>query len=309
MTFEAELPSVTVLKVCAKPRPSTHVIVFANEKGGVGKSTLAFHHAVALASRGHKVAVIDLDRRQQSLARALGNRENTARCLGKKLPCPRHAVLHQPNGPQLHQEIARIGSGCDFVIVDVPGTDSPLARYAIALADTLVTPINPSHFDLDVLGHFDPVRGTLREPGPFASCVRDINAERARVGRPLGSWIVVKNRVRKAERNQQARVDKALAQLATEMGFEIGEGLSERVVYRELLSFGLTCQDLKRIPELGRNKPAASKEIDLVVDCLSATGSEECEAVSPGQSRTSAPIANRVTTRFREQMEAHAHPL
>lgn len=309
MTFEAELPGVTVLKVCARPRPASHVIVFANEKGGVGKSTLAFHHAVALSSRGHKVAVIDLDRRQQSLARAIGNRENTARCLGKDLPCPRHSVLHQLNGPQLHQEIARIGNGCDFVIIDVPGTDSPLARYAIALADTLVTPINASHFDLDLLGHFDPVRGTLQEPGPFASCVRDINSERARLGRPIGSWIVVKNRVRKAERCQQARVDKALAQLAPEMGFEVGEGLSERVVYRELLSFGLTCQDLKRIPELGRTKPQASKEIDTIVSRVAAAEAKDCKASNPVPTRANAPIASKVTTRFREHIEAHAHPL
>lgn len=309
MSFEAELPSVTVSRVCAKPRPASHVIVFANEKGGVGKSTLAFHQAVALAINGHKVAAIDLDRRQKSLSRAIANRENTARCLGRALPSPRHDVLHQPSGPQLHQEIARIGSGCDFVIIDVPGTDSPLARYAIALADTLVTPINASHFDLDLLGQFDPVRGTLREPGPFASCVRDINDERARLGRPLGSWIVVKNRVRRAERCQQARVDNALAQLAPEMGFEVGEGLSERVIYRELLPFGLTCPDLSRIPELGRDKPQASWEIEKILCRLTGIMGELRGAMAARPARNAVPIGKKVTTRFREHIMAHAHPL
>ena len=307
MSFEAELPAITALKACAKPRPGSHVIVFANEKGGVGKSTLAFHHAVTLANRGHKVAAIDLDRRQQSLDRALASRENTARCLGKELPCPRHAVLTQPRGVQLHQEIARVGSGCDFVIIDAPGADSPIARYAIALADTLVTPINCSHFDLDLLGRFDPVRGTLREPGPFAACVRDINDERARLGRPLREWLVVKNRVRRAERSQLARVEKALVQLAPEMGFEVEEGLSERVVYRELLPFGLTCHDLKRIPELGRNKPQASREIDAVVSRLAALHGEQGAKLAGY--RSNAPVAAKVSSAFRAMLDAHANPL
>lgn len=309
MSSVAEFPCVTVSKVCAKPRPSTCVIVYANEKGGVGKSTLAFHHAIALANGGHKVAAIDLDRRQQSLARAIANRENTARCLGKALPSPRYGVLHQQSGTQLHQEIGRIGSDCDFVIIDVPGTDSPLARYAMALADTLVTPINASHFDLDVLGHFDPVSGALRQPGPFASCVRDINTERARAGRPLGSWIVVKNRVRKAERCQQARVDNALTQLAGEMEFEVSDGLSERVIYRELLPFGLTCQDLHRIPEIGRSTPQASREIEKIVCRLTGIESERDRVIATRPARNIAPIGSRVTTRFREHMLAHAHPL
>lgn len=308
MTFEAELPQVTVQKVCAKPRPASHVIVFANEKGGVGKSTLAFHNAIELSSRGFKVAAIDLDRRQQSLDRAIVNRETTARCLGKELPTPRHAVLNQSSGPLLLQEIARIGSDCDFVIVDVPGSDSPLARYAIALADTLVTPINASHFDLDLLGRFDPVRGNLREPGPFAACVRDINAERARRGRPLAAWMVVKNRVRNSELCQQARVDKALAQLAPVMGFEVGEGLSERVVYRELLPFGLIAQDLKRIPELGRQKRQASREVAEVVEHLAHLMAGETAGRNTQPPHSAARVGHSVSTHFRETIEAYAHP-
>src|SRR3546814_1172915 len=53
-----------------------HVIVFGNEKGGTGKSTTAMHVAIALAAGGSKVATIDLDARQKTLARYLENRRN-----------------------------------------------------------------------------------------------------------------------------------------------------------------------------------------------------------------------------------------
>jgi chromosome partitioning protein len=68
---DGEHPRVVLADVANRPRGTAKVITVANEKGGVGKSTLAFHLAVALADIGHKVLAVDLDRRQQSLSRAL----------------------------------------------------------------------------------------------------------------------------------------------------------------------------------------------------------------------------------------------
>ncbi len=109
-----------------RARAKAKVITLANEKGGVGKSTLAFHLAVALADCGHKVLAVDLDRRQQTLTRALTNRDGTARRLGVRLPLPRHVLLQQPSGAMLCQEIARLGWDCDYVVIDAPGHDSRL---------------------------------------------------------------------------------------------------------------------------------------------------------------------------------------
>lgn len=260
-------PLVVVQDILSRPRPQGHVIVFANEKGGVGKSTLAFHCAVALCDAGHKVAAIDLDRHQQTLTSALANREATARSLQVDLPRPRHAVLHNQSGAQMSQEIARIGSSCDFIVIDAAGHDSAIARRAIAFADTLVTPVNSSFVDVDLLGKLDPVTMHLKEPGHFGRLVNELREERVRCGMVPLDWIVMKNRARSAEVRQQVRIDQALERLAGRIGFRIGQGLSERVAYRELFLFGLTHLDLKRIPRLARMQARTGEEIlRLVAD-------------------------------------------
>lgn len=265
--YDGEHPAVTLRAVCSRPRPRAHVIVFANEKGGVGKSTLAFHTAVALAHAGYKVLAIDLDRRQCSLETAFGNRDATARSLQVALPRPHHIVLHKPSGAMLNQEINRVGTQCDIVLIDVAGHDSAIARYAIAMADTLVTPVNSSAVDLDLMGKFSPVTRRLKKPGHFAMLVNDLRGERARLGLPQLDWVVVKNRVRSTELRQQAWVDNALRQLAPKIGIRLGAGFSERVAYRELFPFGLTHLDLRLIPGLGPSRPSAGNEIlGLVAD-------------------------------------------
>ena len=87
---EGEHPRVVLADIASRPRPPAKIITVANEKGGVGKSTVAFHLAVALADTGHKVLALDLDRRQQSLTRAFTNRSGTAKRLKVRLPLPRH---------------------------------------------------------------------------------------------------------------------------------------------------------------------------------------------------------------------------
>ena len=189
-------------------RPKTfggaHVIVFANEKGGVGKSTAAFHTCISLVNEGARVLAIDLDPRQSSLARALENREGTSRRLGLKLPQPRYTVLTHQTDAGLHQEIARIGTGFDFVVIDVAGHDSAIARHAIVLADSLVTPVNDSFVDLDVLGRIDPTNLQFKGLGCFTRLVHDLTENRARRGKLSLDWIVLQNRLRnRGARNEQ----------------------------------------------------------------------------------------------------------
>ena len=121
-------PGVVMHDVTSRPRPNGHVIVFANEKGGVGKSTLAFHTAIALCDAGKKVAVIDLDHGQATLSGALTNREATCRLLKVGLPSPRHVAFSQTSAACLSQEIARIGSDCAYILIDIAGSDSPYQK-------------------------------------------------------------------------------------------------------------------------------------------------------------------------------------
>jgi chromosome partitioning protein len=261
VSLVSEDPEIVVSDVADRPRPAAKVIVVANEKGGVGKSTIAFHLSVALADAGLRVAAFDLDRRQQSLCSALSRRDGTARRLKLDLPQPRHQVLHVQSGSMLCQEICRIGWKCDVVVIDAAGADSPIARRSIAIADILVTPVNSSFVDLDLLGKFHPTTMELTAQGCFAVTVNEIRASRVRHGMPCLDWVVVQNRMRRGFSHNQNRIEAALQQLAPQIGFRLVEGLAERVAYRELFLLGLTHLDLRRIPAFARTKTDANREI------------------------------------------------
>lgn len=266
--LDGEHPRVVVADVAERPRPPARIITVANEKGGVGKSTVAFHLSVALADTGHKVLALDLDRRQQTLTRALTNREGTARRLGVRLPQPRHLLLQQHSGSVLCQEIARLGWDCDYVVIDAAGHDSGIARRAVAIANLLVSPVNSSFLDLDLLGRFHPVSNKLLGPGCFAAMVEELRASRQEAGLGELDWLVLQNRKRRDTSHNQGRIEAALKRMAPRLGFRLGSGLSERVAYRELFLLGLTHLDLHRIPQLARTKTVAANEVRLLLDEL-----------------------------------------
>ncbi len=248
-----------------RPHIDAHVIVFANEKGGVGKSTLAFHTVVALGNAGHNVAVFDLDSRQQTLSRALENREGTSRRLKIELPQPRYVTVNQQTGAMLAQEIARVGSAAEYIIIDVAGHDSPFARRAIAMADTLITPINNSFVDLDLLGRYDPFTMKLKSFGPFARLVQELREARDHENQPPFDWLVMPNRTSSVRSHNQTKIDEALSDLAPKAGFRLASGLGERVAYRDLFLMGLTMLDLKFIPEFAKAAPTAKSEIKQLI--------------------------------------------
>ena len=268
VAVDGEHPRVVVADIASRPKTNARIITVANEKGGVGKTTVAFHLAVALADTGHKVLAIDLDRRQQSLTRALTNRDGTAKRLGVRLPLPRHLLLQQPSGAQLCQEVARAGWDCDYVVIDAAGHDSPIARRAIALADLLVSPVNSSFVDLDLLGRFHPVTNKLLGAGCFATMVTELRQARAELGQPVLDWLVLQNRKRRDNSKNQDQVEAALRRLAPRLDFRLGAGLFERVAYRELFQLGLTHLDLRRIPDLARTKMVAAREVMSLLDDL-----------------------------------------
>jgi chromosome partitioning protein len=223
---------------------------------------------VALAHQGLRVLAVDCDRRQQTLQRFLDARDATARTLKIALPRPSHVVLDKQSGALLTQEIARVDAGSDFVLIDLAGQDSPLARRAIALADTVVTPVNCSPTDLDALGWINPVTHRFRQAGPFATIVAALREERIARGQASFDWIVAKNRVRNREQRLIAAIDANLATMGRHLGFRTIDGLTERVGYRELMPFGLTQLDLRLIPELGAGRPANLRELRALTEAL-----------------------------------------
>jgi len=242
---------------------SAHVVVLGNEKGGSGKSTTALHIAVALMKAGQRVATIDLDCRQQSFTRYIANRESWARRSGVDLELPLHTCIRLGNTMQiadneaseLEQFMAAVSAverSHDFIVIDTPGSDSYLMRLAHAMADTLVTPINDSFLDFDVLGTVDAVDYTVTGESHYAAMVRDARRKRRQLDGAGTDWIVVRNRLSVLGSRNRQLVSDGLKQLSLRLGFRAIDGLAERVVYREFFPRGLTALDELNEACLGR---------------------------------------------------------
>lgn len=259
-----ERPKFSQLSLAKK----SHIIVFANEKGGVGKSTTAFHTCIALCNKGLKVAALDVDLRQLTFDRALNARLESARDCGVELPGPQQILLAQSTEAELETKIRMAQIDNAFIVIDVGGHDSPIARRAISMADTIVTPVNDSFIDLDMLGRIDPRTGELKTLGAFARLVEHLREPGlARRERAL-DWVVMQNRMRSLATKNERKVVEALAAIAPVAGFRLVPGLRERVVYRELFPLGLTLFDVEKIPNLGGAQPAARDEIFDMLDAL-----------------------------------------
>lgn len=238
-----------------------HFITFANEKGGTGKSTTAVHSAVALAARGHKVAALDLDTRQRTLGRYLDNRATTMERLGADLPMPAHATFDPARDASIDDVIERIRGDAEIVIIDTPGRDDPHSRAAMVRADTLVTPINDSFVDLDLIGEVDAETYRVRRPSFYAELVWKSRTQRAKTHGSSVDWVVLRNRMQHIEARNMRRVGEALAELSRRVGFRIIPGLGERVIYRELFPKGLTLLDLHAIDGASLSHVAARQEL------------------------------------------------
>jgi chromosome partitioning protein len=218
------------------------IIVVGNEKGGAGKSTIAVHLAVALAHDASKVAVLDLDQRQQSMAHFFANRARWIAANGAALP--------QPTLVEGVSDVAGLGAaldgldGIEYLVIDTPGADTELSRAAHQRADLIVTPMNDSFMDFDMLGVVDPVSLDLVRPSLYSETVWEARKLRAAErGRSI-DWVVLRNRLSSSEPRNRKRVDERVKALSRRVGFRTLQGLRDRVIYRELFPFGLTVADL-----------------------------------------------------------------
>ncbi len=241
-----------------RPRPlkRPHVVVLGNEKGGSGKSTTTMHLIVALLHDGYKVGSIDLDARQGTLSRYVENRREFARAEGLKLPLPEHrAVLRSTldsaaagrddEAVRLAAALAALAD-CDFVMIDTPGSDNSLSRLGHARADTLITPLNDSFLDLDLLARLDASGKRIKGPSLYAEMVWDQRKQRALNDGGSIDWIVMRNRLSSLDARNKRQIGRLLDELARRIGFRQAPGFTERVVFRELFPRGLTLLDLRQ---------------------------------------------------------------
>ncbi len=233
-----------------------HVIVFGNEKGGSGKSTAAMHIAVALLRDGARVGTIDVDARQGTFTRYIENRRAWAAAKGLGTPLPEHRPIPpstMTTRPEAEaDEKARLDAAfadllpvCDYIIADTPGSDTFLSRHAHTYADTLVTPLNDSFVDLDLLARVDPETLKVVRPSIYAETVWKQRQLRAMSGGKPVDWLVMRNRLSALAARNKRDMGAVLESLARRIGYRLAAGLSERVIYRELFLKGLTLLDLR----------------------------------------------------------------
>ncbi|HSH99669.1 MAG TPA: division plane positioning ATPase MipZ [Reyranella sp.] len=290
-------PSIVQAQSTREPGRA-HVLVIGNEKGGSGKSTTAMHIVVSLLQDGGRVATIDLDARQGTLTRYIENRAAYAKRKNLDLPIPSHAAVAASGDTA--DEKARFEAalepavlGADYVVIDTPGSDTHLSRLAHTWADTLLTPLNDSFVDLDLLARVDPDTLKIVRPSVYAEAVWKQRQIRSMQGARPVDWIVMRNRLSSLAARNKRDMASVIEALAKRIGFRVAAGLSERVIYRELFLSGLTLLDLKRGsagPALTMSHVAARQEVrDLVAalnlpppDAPSPSASPATASATPG---------------------------
>ncbi len=267
--------------------PGPFLITLGNEKGGTGKSTTALHLLVALLKLGYKLGSIDLDGRQGTLSHYLSNRRALATAIGREVPMPLHRCIQgsaaDDRNAAAREDKARLNEALteladrQVVVIDTPGGDSTLSRLAHANADMLITPINDTLLDIDILAHIDPRKREVRAPSAYCEMVWRHNEHRVAAGRKPIDWIVMRNRLTHIDAHNKRAVADLLDQLAERLGFRLAYGFSERVIFHELFLTGLTVLDLPDDRLRGWSNVSLSHARQEIRNLLLAVGVPEAE--------------------------------
>jgi len=256
-----------------------YVIVLGNEKGGTGKSTTAMHIMSALLRLDYKVGSIDVDARQGTLSRYVENRKAYIERTGITLPQSHHQAIHKSSLSDVDAASSEDKQNIDqalqslqdmnFIIIDTGGNDTPLSRHAHSHADTLITPINDSFVDLDVLAHIDSETLDVKKLSIYAENVWEQKKQRAMRDRSSSDWIILRNRLSNIRAHNKIKMEQVLGKLSKRLGFRLTEGFGERVIFRELFISGLTLLDLK---DTGQNLTlshlAAKQELRKLMETM-----------------------------------------
>ena len=265
------------------PRP--FFITLGNEKGGTGKSTTAMHLVVALLRFGYRVGSVDLDGRQGTLSRYLLNRGALAKTTDQEIPMPVHRRIEPSEAAdrdvaateetaRIHEAFAELADR-QIVVIDTPGSDSHLSRLGHTHADMLITPINDTLLDIDILAHIDPNKREVRAPSAYCEMVWEQSERRVSSGGKPIDWIVMRNRLTHIDAHNKRAIAGLLDQLAKRIGFRLAPGFGERVIFHELFLTGLTVLDLPDDRLRGWNNVSLSHARREIRDLLLTVGVPE----------------------------------
>lgn len=230
-------------------------LVVGNEKGGSGKSTTVINLVFGLMEAGHNVACVDLDFRQHTMNRFLECRAaySEAKQLNLRMPDVRRFSPSALGSvaTALGAELSRFDAfmrgmlnDYDYIVVDTPGNDTVLGTHAHSHADVLVTPVNDSFIDLDVIARISPLNLEVIGPGHYTESVWQQRELRLSREKRHMEWLVLRNRLSALESNNKRAMDQVMDQLVDKFGFAALPGFGERVIFRELFLKGLTLFDV-----------------------------------------------------------------
>lgn len=234
-----------------------YIFVIGNEKGGAGKTTLSIHLIVGLLDKGYRVASIDADSRQHSLTsyinnRILYNQNNPSRQV--QMPLHFHLQLNpgavsteqeKPEREHFEDSLNKAGDYADYIVIDTPGSYTNFSRLAHSYADKVITPINDSFIDIDVMAKINSDNLNMSQPSIYSQMLWEQKMERAARDKGSIDWVVVRNRLSNLDAHNKRNVADALEGLSKRISFKVVPGFSERVIFRELFPVGLTLFDLK----------------------------------------------------------------
>jgi len=181
-----------------------------------------------------------------------------------------------PYDARLSAAVAALEPTSDFIIIDCPGSHTRLSQVAHSLADTLITPLNDSFVDFDLLARVDPETGKVKGPSIYSEMVWSARQLRAQAGLKPIDWIVLRNRLGAQAMHNKKKVGAALEDLSRRIGFRVAPGFAERVIFRELFPRGLTVLDLRDtgVDVLNLSNVAARREVRDLMKALKLPGVE-----------------------------------
>ena len=203
------------------------IIAVQNQKGGVGKTTLAIHISYVLSSFKNRVLLIDADPQGSSRDWAAAREEQ-----------PPFSLVGLDR-PTIHRDLPKLAEGYDHVVIDGPPRVTDLARSAIVAADLVVIPIQPSPYDVWAAVE---VINLIKEASVFKESLKSVFViNRKIVNTAIGRDVV-----------------EALAEYSIPVA---KAGVCQRVAFAESAASGQTVMELDRKSSASKEIKALVKEL------------------------------------------------